>query len=43
MADAVFIAISVGFFGLCALYTKGCERILSSSEETAEVPGEVTS
>jgi hypothetical protein len=43
MADVVFVAISVGFFGLCALYIKGCERILSSSEETAEIPSEVTS
>lgn len=43
MADVVFVAISVAFFGLCALYIKACERILSGAEETAEGPSEVTS
>ncbi len=41
MADAVFVLVSVGFFGLCALYIKGCERILSDTEETADVAEEV--
>lgn len=43
MADVVFLVVSVAFFGLCALYIKGCERILSSAEETADAPSEVTS
>jgi hypothetical protein len=42
MADVVFVAVSVAFFGLCVLYTKGCERILSGAEETADAPDEVT-
>jgi hypothetical protein len=41
MADVVFVLVSVGFFGLCALYVRGCERILESTEETADVPQEV--
>ena len=28
MADALFVLVVVGFFGLCVLYIKGCERIL---------------
>jgi hypothetical protein len=42
MADVVFVLISVAFFALCALYIRGCERILKSTEESADVPEEVT-
>jgi hypothetical protein len=44
MADIVFVAVILAFFGLCVLYMKACERIIGSAEETtADVPGEVTS
>jgi len=33
MADVVFVAIVVAFFGVCVLYIKGCERILGSDED----------
>jgi hypothetical protein len=36
MADVIFIAIVVAFFGLCVLYIKGCERILRSGDEGSE-------
>lgn len=29
MTDLVFILITAVFFGLCALYAQGCERIES--------------
>ena len=41
MADVAFVLISVGFFGLCALYIRGCERILRSREESEGVLDEV--
>lgn len=38
MADAVFVAVALGFFALCSLYVRGCERIVASGEEPG--PGE---
>jgi hypothetical protein len=37
MADVLFVAVVVGFFALCALYIKGCERILGDEDEAGEV------
>jgi hypothetical protein len=34
MADIVFVLIAVAFFAVCALYIRGCERILRSGEES---------
>jgi hypothetical protein len=39
MADVLFVAVVVGFFALCALYVKGCERILGGAEEAGEADG----
>ncbi len=33
MADIVFIAVLVGFLGLCALYVRGCERLIASADD----------
>jgi len=27
MLDLVFVAVTVGFFGLCWAYTRACERL----------------
>ena len=35
MADILFVLVSLAFFGLCALYVRGCERIIGGSEDTA--------
>lgn len=42
MADIVFVAVALAFFGLCVLYVRGCERLVKGSEETPEL-GEVSS
>ena len=39
MADIVFVLVSVGFFGLCVLFIRGCERILRGNEDTADTDG----
>jgi hypothetical protein len=41
MADVIFLLIVVAFFGLCALYIRGCERIIRGADEAADVAGEV--
>jgi hypothetical protein len=33
MADLIFIAITVGFFGLCVGFVRACDRLISSSSE----------
>ena len=33
MSDAIFVFTIVGFFLLCALYVKGCDRIIGSEAE----------
>ena len=33
MADVVFIAVTLGFFGLCAAYVRGLDRLVRTSEE----------
>jgi hypothetical protein len=33
MADIVFIAVLVTFMGLCALYVRGCERLIASADD----------
>lgn len=42
MADFVFVAIVLGFFGLCALYIRGCDRLLRGSQEAADPTDGVT-
>ena len=36
MGDVVFVVMTVAFFALCALYIRGCERIVQSGEEAAD-------
>jgi hypothetical protein len=36
MADVIFIAMTIAFFGLCVLYIKGCEHILRGGEGDGE-------
>lgn len=33
MADLVFIAALVAFLALCALYVRGCERLLGPADQ----------
>ena len=33
MSDAIFLLTIVGFFLLCALYVKGCDRIIGTEVE----------
>lgn len=32
MADLVLVLVVLGFFGLCLLYVRGCDRIIRSDE-----------
>jgi len=32
MADIVFVALTLAFFGLCALYVRACEAIVRSTD-----------
>jgi hypothetical protein len=39
MADIVFVAVALAFFGLCALYVVACDRIIgrdAASSPTAD-------
>jgi hypothetical protein len=36
MADIIFVAIALGFFALCALYVRWCDRIIGP--DVFEVP-----
>jgi hypothetical protein len=36
MADIVFVAVGLAFFGLCVLYVQACDRLVRSIEEDAE-------
>lgn len=33
MADLAFVALTLAFFGVCALYVRGCERIVASAHD----------
>jgi hypothetical protein len=33
MADIVFVAVVVAFFGLCVLYVRACDRLIGSTDE----------
>ena len=38
MADLVFVSTLVAFLTACVLYVRGCERLISSSDDdTSEV------
>ena len=39
MADIVFVAVTLVFFGLCALYVRGLDRLVRST--SADSPEEV--
>lgn len=41
MPDIAFIAVALAFFGLCALYVRGLDRIVRSAA-TDDVPGAET-
>ena len=41
MADVVFVAVTIAFFALCALYVRGLDRLVRSAEDADEA-GEVT-
>lgn len=28
MADVIFVALTLGFFGLCVLFVRACDRII---------------
>jgi hypothetical protein len=32
VADLVFVALTVGFFGLCVLYVRGLDRMIAGGE-----------
>ena len=42
MADAIFIAATLAFFGLCVAYVRGLDRLVRSAEE-GEAAAEATS
>ena len=42
MADVAFIALTIGFFGLCVAYVRGLDRLVRTSEE-GEAAVEATS
>lgn len=33
MADFVYLAIVIAFFGLCVLYVRGCERLIAPADD----------
>jgi hypothetical protein len=37
MADVVFIAVAIGFFGLCIAYVRGLDRIVRGAEEADSI------
>lgn len=43
MADIVFLAVAAGFFGVCVLYIRGCDRIIRGAEESHDTSESATS
>jgi hypothetical protein len=41
MADVAFVAVIIGFFALCALFVRGCDRIVRSDDSESGAPAEV--
>ena len=37
MADLAFVGAGLGFFALCALYVRACERIVAPGDEAGGV------
>jgi hypothetical protein len=35
MADIGFILLLIGFFGLCVLFVRGCERIIGPEDDSS--------
>jgi hypothetical protein len=42
MADIIFIAVALGFFALCALYVRWCDRIIGPDLFAAAEPADET-
>lgn len=40
MPDVLFVLITVGFFGLAALFVRACERIIGPPEESSVDAGD---
>jgi hypothetical protein len=36
MADIIFVAVAVAFFGLCVLYVRACDRLVRGTAEGPE-------
>jgi hypothetical protein len=36
VADVIFVLVIVAFFALCALYVRGCERIIRAGQAGGE-------
>lgn len=36
MPDVIFIAVTLAFFALCALYVRACDAIVRSTDTEAE-------
>ena len=41
MADGIYVAITLLFFGLCALYVSWCDRIIGPDPEPLAGPADV--
>ena len=42
MSDFVFIAATIVFFAICALYVKWCDKIIGADEVRTDAQGEAT-
>jgi hypothetical protein len=38
MRDVIYVAIVIGFFGLCAAYVSACARVVGGTQEAEAVP-----
>lgn len=36
MADAIFVVVALGFFGLCVAYVRGLERMVTAADESGD-------
>jgi hypothetical protein len=40
MADIIFVAVALAFFGLCVLYVRACDRLVRGAEDGPAPVGE---
>jgi hypothetical protein len=40
MADLAFVVLIIGFFALCALFVRGCDRIVRSDDDESATTAE---